>query len=122
MSKGVEHARQSDIAFIMFYAPWDSESQEVKREFELAARYMQKLVSFNAVNCWQPNGECRNHYNKVYNWPVFIAYSAHGRGVQYNGPKTALHMIRFLNSFMAPLVRVNNIELQHLRQTHDVSR
>ncbi|GJQ80005.1 hypothetical protein Trydic_g9478 [Trypoxylus dichotomus] len=119
LTKAIEHARLSDIAFVMFYAPWDAESQEVRKEFELTAKYMQKLVNFNAVNCWQPNGECRSHYNKVYTWPVLIAYPAHGRGIQYNGPKTALHMMRFLNSFMEPLVRVSNLDVHHLRQTHD---
>ncbi|KAK9708828.1 Thioredoxin [Popillia japonica] len=119
LTDAIQQARLSDTAFVMFYAPWDSESLEVRKEFELAARYMHKLITFSAVNCWQPNGECRSHYNKVYNWPVMIAYPAHGRGIQYNGPKTALHMIRFLNAFIEPVVRVNNLDVVYLRQTHD---
>lgn len=49
----------------MFYAPWSAESQHARTELEKAAQHMQKYVTFAAVNCWQPNGECKLQYNKV---------------------------------------------------------
>ncbi|KAJ8922905.1 hypothetical protein NQ315_001447 [Exocentrus adspersus] len=107
ITKAIEQARSSDIAFVMFYAPWDAESQAARQEFETAAAYMSDYVTFTAVNCWQPNSECRNQYSKVYRWPVLIAYPSHGRGVQYNGPISAPHMIRFLLKVCNPMTRLD---------------
>lgn len=108
ISKAIEHARSSDIAFVMFYAPWDAESQAARQEFEDAAKHMSDFVTFVAVNCWQPNSECRNQYSKVYRWPVLIAYPSHGRGVQYNGPISASHMIIFLQKVCNPISRLRD--------------
>ncbi|KAJ8965120.1 hypothetical protein NQ314_004345 [Rhamnusium bicolor] len=108
ISKAIEHARSFDVAFVMFYAPWDAESQAARKEFETAARYMQEYITFAAVNCWQPKSECRNQYSKVYKWPVLIAYPSHGRGVQYNGPINAPHIIRFLQKLCNPILRLSN--------------
>lgn len=94
----------------MFYAPWDAESQAVRKPFEEAAKILQNKVVFAAVNCWQPGGECRKQYNKVYKWPVLIAYAVHSRGVQYNGPYETHHFIKFLNAVAKPFVRVTNSE------------
>lgn len=107
ISKAIENARSSDIAFVMFYAPWDAESQAARQEFEATAKYMSEYVTFVAVNCWQPNSECRNQYSKVYRWPVLIAYPSHGRGVQYNGPISAPHMINFLQKVCNPILRLS---------------
>lgn len=94
----------------MYYAPWDAESQSARKQFEFTAKHMEKYVSFLAVNCWHPNGECRNKYNKVYGWPVLIAYPTHGSGIQYNGPIIAEYMIKFLINLCWPLKRqpINN--------------
>lgn len=109
LNNAVEYARQADLSFVMYYAPWDAESQLVREEFELAAKGMQGKVLFTAVNCWQPSGQCRRRYSRVYSWPVLIAYPAHGRGLQYHGPKSAAHIQRFLYDMMEPLVRVADI-------------
>ncbi|KAG5891308.1 hypothetical protein JTB14_002869 [Gonioctena quinquepunctata] len=108
ISKAIEDARSNDVAFVMFYAPWDAESQAARKEFESAAEHMHEYVKFTAVNCWQPNSECRTQYMKVYSWPVFIAYPSHGRGVQYNGPISAFHMIQFLQKVCNPILRISN--------------
>lgn len=65
VSSAVGSAGMSDIGFVMFYAPWDAESQEVRQEFETAAEFLQGHIEFSAVNCWQPGSECRRKYNKV---------------------------------------------------------
>lgn len=64
----IEYARTSEFSFIMFYAPWDAESQAARKEFLIAANYMKDSVVFTAVNCWQPDGYCRNQYSKVYRY------------------------------------------------------
>lgn len=117
----IEEARRSDIAFVMFYAPWDAKSQDIRVEFETAAKYMQNYISFTAINCWQPDSECHQQYRKVYNWPVLIAYPTHGRGIQYNGARTAQHMIKFLTAIISPLIRIDNVnEIPMLLAVYDV--
>jgi hypothetical protein len=110
ITEAIEKARSSDIAFVMFYAPWDAESQTARKQLEVTASYMHQEVAFAAVNCWQPGSECKRQYSKVYKWPVLIAYPTHGRGIQYNGPLEAFHMIKFLQNLCKPLVRPNNTD------------
>ncbi|CAG9773732.1 unnamed protein product [Ceutorhynchus assimilis] len=104
----IEHSRMSDLSFIMFYAPWDAESQAARKEFLIAAEYLKHFVKFAAVNCWQPGSECRNQYSKVYRWPVLIVYPSFGSGIQYNGPLIATHMMSFLQKIMQPIRRIAN--------------
>lgn len=92
----------------MYYAPWDAESLAARQEFEEVAKYMRKFVTFAAVNCWHPNSECRQQYSKVYKWPVLIAYPSQGRGVQYSGPISATHMIKFLMKVCYPVIRLTS--------------
>ncbi|RZC27651.1 thioredoxin domain-containing protein 11 [Asbolus verrucosus] len=105
ITEAIEEARSSDIAFVMFYAPWDAESQAARKQFELAAKFMYRQVAFASINCWQPGSECKRQYSKVYKWPVLIAYPTHGRGIQYNGPLEAFHMIKFLQNICKPIIR-----------------
>lgn len=122
ISLATEYAKTADIAFVMFYAPWDAASQTIRGPFEEAARLMQNQVVFAAVNCWQPGGECRNQYSKVYKWPVLIAYAVHSRGVQYSGPYETHHFIKFLNAVAKPFVRVTYTdELDNFIANYDVS-
>lgn len=44
LSKAIELASESDLAFVMYYAPWDAESQAVRQEFDIAAQHMHKYV------------------------------------------------------------------------------
>ncbi|CAH0563678.1 unnamed protein product [Brassicogethes aeneus] len=105
ISKGIELARSADVTIMMFYAPWSAESQSAREEFEKAAVFMQKYVTFAAVNCWQPNSECKQQYNKVYKWPVLVAYPSHGRGIPYTGPLESMHIIKFLQGVCNPIER-----------------
>ncbi|KAF5283521.1 hypothetical protein FQA39_LY17336 [Lamprigera yunnana] len=110
LSAAITKAREADISFVMFYAAWDAQSQTIREEFDQAARYMQKEISFAAVNCWQPGSECRKQYSKAYSWPVLIAYPTHGKGIQYKGPHLAAYMVKFLKSISRPFVRIYNVE------------
>ncbi|XP_044758505.1 thioredoxin domain-containing protein 11 [Coccinella septempunctata] len=113
MSDAIMQARSNDISFVMFYAPWDSESQHARKEFQIAARYMQQEVTFVAVNCWQPGSECRTQNSKVQKWPVLIAYPTHGRGIQYNGPLIAVHMMAFLKRLISPFTNIESTVIRH---------
>lgn len=121
ISAAIQQARKADVAFIMFYAPWDAESQRLRTPFLETAEYLSEQVTFSAVNCWQPGSECKSQYSKVYNWPVLIAYPTHTRGIQYNGPHDTFHFIRFLNAISRPLIRVtSHEEVDSLIASYDV--
>nr|XP_022917657.1 thioredoxin domain-containing protein 11 [Onthophagus taurus]XP_022917658.1 thioredoxin domain-containing protein 11 [Onthophagus taurus] len=110
-----------DISFVMFYAPWDRKSQEVRKEFEIVAQFMKEMIDLEAVNCWQPEGECQKRYSKVYGWPIFVVYLNDNRGLPYNGPLKADYMIKFLNSVVSPIERIKNgIDFLTFRTKYDV--
>lgn len=75
-----------------------------------------------AINCWHPRSECRTQYNKYQNYPVLMIYPTRDSGIQYKGLRTAPYMIRFLNSFLNPIIRINNDEdVTELLLDYDVS-
>ncbi|XP_071442293.1 thioredoxin domain-containing protein 11 [Hetaerina americana] len=99
---------RSDVSFVMFYAPWDAESQLVRQEFDAAAKYYHREVYFAAVNCWQPESECRQQFPKVHHFPVLIVYGLiRGmKGLAYRGPRTMPYMVNFLKSVLNPFTRL----------------
>jgi hypothetical protein len=44
LSPAFEKISESDLSFVMYYAPWDAESQIVKSEFNLLASYYSDQV------------------------------------------------------------------------------
>ncbi|KAJ4443908.1 hypothetical protein ANN_05695 [Periplaneta americana] len=104
-----ERVSESDVSFVMYYAPWDAESQATRAQFKTVAQYYYKQVYFAAINCWQPHSECRQQFSKVQQFPVLIVYTQHNKGIQYKGVREAAHMIRFLQFVLRPLERINNI-------------
>ncbi|XP_066601366.1 thioredoxin domain-containing protein 11-like isoform X2 [Prorops nasuta] len=106
----IEQVINSDFSFVMYYAPWDAESQAVREEFEAVAQYYHTQIFFAAINCWHPNSECRTQYNKIQSYPVLMLYPSSDSGIQYRGIQTAPYMIRFLDAFINPLVRITSKE------------
>lgn len=45
LSAMVDRVADSDYSFIMYYAPWDAESQAARQQFEIAAQYYQNEVN-----------------------------------------------------------------------------
>ena len=43
----VERIMDSDFSFIMYYAPWDAESQALRAEFEIVAQYYHSQVNIS---------------------------------------------------------------------------
>lgn len=120
LSSAFERVADSDVSFIMYYAPWDAESQSTKDEFSAVAQYYYKQVYFAAINCWQPMGECRQQFSKIQHFPVVIAYTQHTKGIQYKGVKDANHMIKFIQSILRPLSRVEHpSDLINMMSSHD---
>ncbi|XP_053997543.1 thioredoxin domain-containing protein 11 [Hylaeus anthracinus] len=106
----IERVSEADFSFVMYYAPWDAESQAVRPEFENVAQYYRTQIFFAAINCWHPNSECRAHYNKIQSYPVLMLYPSRDSGIQYRGIHTLPYMIRFLNAVMNPIVRITHTE------------
>ncbi|XP_047109464.1 thioredoxin domain-containing protein 11 isoform X3 [Schistocerca piceifrons] len=111
---------ECDVSFIMYYAPWDAESQVLRDQFKAITQFYYRQVYFAAINCWQPRSECRQYFTKLVHFPVFIAYTQHAKGIQYRGPKHAANMARFLTNVIRPLVRIEQPnDLQDLLARHD---
>nr|CAD7444195.1 unnamed protein product [Timema bartmani] len=115
-----ERVAASDISFIMYYAPWDAESQATRSQFKLVAQYYYKQVYFAAINCWQPLGECKQQFAKVQHFPVLIVYTQLTKGIQYKGVKEATHMIHFLSSVLHPVEKIDSVnDIVQLMNFHD---
>ncbi|KYN11957.1 PREDICTED: thioredoxin domain-containing protein 11 isoform X1 [Trachymyrmex cornetzi] len=106
----IERLTQADFSFIMYYAPWDAESQALRHEFESVARFYHPQIFFAAINCWHPDSECRAQYNKIHGYPVLMLYPSRDSGINYRGIRTAPYMIRFLDAFMNPIIRITHKE------------
>lgn len=99
----------SELSFVLYYAPWDAQSQYARQPFADVAQFYRREAHFSAINCWQPAGECRVQYSKIKAWPVLMAYlPKNGLGVLYNGPWERDPMMRFVNSFLYPVKRLTD--------------
>lgn len=114
-------ASKHEVTMTMYYAPWDLESQLLKREFELIAEHFDGQINFVAINCWWPDGECSKKFS-IKRFPVLNAF-LRGRGdVEYRGPLVASYIIPFLDNLLDPVTTINNDgDLLELRSKHDVS-
>lgn len=110
LSAMIERVTDTEFSFVMYYAPWDAESQMVRDEFEKVAEYYHQQIFFAAINCWHPNSECRTQYNKIQSYPVLLLYLSRDSGIQYRGIRTAPYMIRFLHAFINPIIRITDKE------------
>ncbi|CAH2106394.1 unnamed protein product [Euphydryas editha] len=110
LSNALAKINSEDLSFLMYYAPWDAESQYVRGEFDKAANILRDRVHFSAINCWNPGSECRLQHNKIPSWPILMAYTVTSRGVLYKGPRNAESMVKFLEMLMRPLEKVSNTE------------
>lgn len=120
LSAMIERVTEADFSFVMYYAPWDAESQAVRQEFEIVAQYYHSQIFFAAINCWHPNSECRAEYNKVESYPVLMLYTSRDSAIEYSGIRTWSYMIKFLNTVMNPIVRITHKEqLTDLRVNYD---
>ncbi|KAJ2946055.1 hypothetical protein O0L34_g4974 [Tuta absoluta] len=119
LSHALSYINYEEISFVMYYAPWDAESQYVRDEFEKAANVLRDRVHFSAINCWNPGSECRIQNSKIPSWPILMV-TITGRGVLYKGPKDAHSMVKFIELIIKPLERVSSTEdLIHLLSVCD---
>lgn len=109
----------SDLSFCIFYAPWSADSQHARSSIEAVSKKFYREANFMAINCWQPDGECRIQYKKVMSWPVLMAYSRN-IAVPYNGQWTESALARFVYLMLRPLHRITKPdELLEIIHNHD---
>ena len=137
-------------SFVFYYAPWDSECLAAKAAFLEVARHFRATkgdqVKFYAVNCWWPDGQCRQNYKNLSHYPIFVAhlngaavsrifvfivkrflqfsnrFLSISQGIIYNGPVRAELLVRFMNLVLRPVTRIDTEdELWRFRAQHDVS-
>lgn len=103
-----ERFSESEASFVMYYAPWDAECQEMRTAIRTVAQYYYKQVYFAAINCWQPQSECKLQFSNIQQYPVIILYIQHSKGIQYKGIKDANNLIRFIKTALNPLHRIHS--------------
>lgn len=97
----------SDLSFVLYYAPWCSESQHSRAAYEHVARLFYREAYFSAINCWQPGSECNKQYTKIHSWPILMAYQRNGFGIQYQKNLwTEGALTKFINSLLNPIQRL----------------
>lgn len=110
----------SDLSFVMFYAPWSADSQRARPVLEIVSNIFYREADFLAINCWQPDGECRHQYKKVMSWPVLMAYTKNNIAIPYNGQWTETALARFVYLMLKPIHRIYNAEeLLAILHNHD---
>lgn len=99
----------SDLSFVLYYAPWDAESQHSRAAYDHVARLFYKEAYFSAINCWQPGSECNKQYQKIHSWPILMAYQRNGFGIQYQKNLwTEGALTKFITSLLHPITRLTS--------------
>lgn len=113
---------ESHWVFVMYYAPWDAASVEIRDAFVSAASRLQNCSTFRfaAINCWWRHGSCRNKTQRMNAFPVFYAYNQDYQGFLYQGPQTRNSFLLFLDRLLHPFKHLSTDEdLQDVLATHD---
>lgn len=108
---------RADITLVLFYAPWSAESQRARTIYETVAQQFNNRIPFVAINCWQPDGECRHRYKKVVSWPVLMVYTRNNVGVPYHGQWQTSALTKFVYNIMRPIQRIYT-PAERLEQSH----
>ncbi|XP_076324954.1 thioredoxin domain-containing protein 11-like isoform X2 [Tachypleus tridentatus] len=110
---------EKEVSFVMYYAPWDATCIESQKEFEAVAKYFHSQIFFAAVNCWWPEGECRQKLQPD-SYPVFIVYVRQSTNIYYKGLLVKHYMIAFLNNVLNPIkICHHEKEILELQTQHE---
>jgi len=72
---------KNELVFIYLYANWCARSHKFKKLIEDLASKYSNTISFHAVNCFNNEGTCRNHFN-LHKYPQ-IAFQIRNVGLFY---------------------------------------
>ncbi|VDO25501.1 unnamed protein product [Onchocerca flexuosa] len=96
----------SDIVIVMYYAPWSRRCTRTRVIFEKVAKSLSEAsdISFAAVNCFFPHGECRKSY-KTHTYPVIVAYIGK-QNLMYTGLLASDYLYRWVSRLRNPVRRL----------------
>ncbi|KAL3981910.1 hypothetical protein ACH3XW_45000 [Acanthocheilonema viteae] len=96
----------SEIVVVMYYAPWSRRCTRTRIIFENVARSLSASsdISFAAVNCFFPHGECRKSH-KTYTYPVIVAYIGK-QSLMYTGLLASDYIYRWISRLRNPVHRL----------------
>ena len=66
-------------------------------------------ISFVAINCFNPNGECRKSFNLV-KYPQILLQIRDVGLLQYNGPFEFIYLSNYLKLIQQPLIRIDDLD------------
>ncbi|XP_076075013.1 thioredoxin domain-containing protein 11-like [Mytilus galloprovincialis] len=119
MNPIVDLLQKEEILFVMYYAPWCAQSVSVREEYQKAAKYLIDKVKFVGVNCWWPEGSCRNTY-KFLKYPELYVYHTNLDGFKFNGIPTADELVRFVEDILYPITLLHSVEsINNFSALHD---
>ncbi|KAK6110143.1 hypothetical protein QQG55_38730 [Brugia pahangi] len=97
---------KSEIVVVMYYAPWSRRCTKTRVVFEKVARSLSSSsdISFAAVNCFFPHGECRKSH-KTYTYPVIVAYIGK-QNLMYTGLLAPDYIYRWISHLRNPIRRL----------------
>ena len=74
-------AAMFENSLLMFYAPWDRESQEARAVLKQVAEFFAETdILVAGVNCWYPTSDCAKEFGGKASgnrFPVFIFYPSY---------------------------------------------
>uniref|UniRef100_A0A0R3S391 Thioredoxin domain-containing protein n=1 Tax=Elaeophora elaphi TaxID=1147741 RepID=A0A0R3S391_9BILA len=96
----------SEIVVVMYYAPWSRRCIRTRAVFENVARSLSASsdISFAAVNCFFPHGECKKSH-KTYTYPVIVAYIGK-QSLMYTGLLASDYIYRWISRLRNPIHRL----------------
>jgi len=97
------------FTFIYFYAHWCARSTSYIPLIEKLATLNSNELSFLAIDCFNPDGECRKTF-KLLKYPQ-VAVQIRNVGLySYYGPFEFDYLTRFINEIKKPLKRIDSFD------------
>lgn len=112
---------KNEISLIFFYAPWDFDSQKFKRHYEYLSRRYHGQVSFIAINCWHPRGQCAALGEKSFPRYPHIHAVIKDIMVEYIGPLSIKYLNAFIQNILHPIQYLHDgTDFVDYRLKHDI--
>jgi thiol-disulfide isomerase/thioredoxin/uncharacterized CHY-type Zn-finger protein len=113
----------NELTLVYVYAPWSIDALDATAVFEKVSRQFQTEMGFVAINCWTPNGQCKNETRAYGPYPRFAAISTvFDRVFFYQGDHTYQELSHFIGSLLSPYTVVNSIgDLRRALGAHPTS-